>query len=151
MLIREDVEVHIYTTECSWCIIKIQAVLALIYIVLFNTILIKRKWQMAFRRKNHCHTRVNGRYRVKINTGFESNRTFSCKLLLWCDPGEGPTQVLDVHTGFPMTNAVSIQDFWFKMWVLYTDRKFTIYNFIFKNEWKLLWFSDPFSVRGMIA
>lgn len=45
------------------------------------------------------------------STGFASKRMFSCKLLLWCDPGEGPTQVLDVHTGFPMTNAVSIQDF----------------------------------------
>lgn len=37
------------------------------------------------------------------------------------------------------------------MWALYTDRKFTIYNFLFENEWKLLWFSDSFSVRGMAA
>lgn len=37
------------------------------------------------------------------------------------------------------------------MWALYTDRKFTIYNFSFENEWKLLWFSDSFSVRGMAA
>lgn len=28
---------------------------------------------------------------LKINAVFKSNRMFSCKLLLWCDLGEGPT------------------------------------------------------------